>query len=186
MVSAAKRGHGLLTVSAEDWKNAFGHLEHQEALSKMIKSIWHQRAISRRTSRGTDPWMLPMFDRIGCSDGEGGAAQLQPQPHSGICYLYRREYEEEAWNCIRKVAQSRVWWVEKVPFTPSEAEKLLGGRQLNDEIINGYLIMCAYLNPSIKFLATFWFSKLHGWGTAAAQHTSKWVSSFCLLPRKKR
>ncbi|KAF8801052.1 hypothetical protein BYT27DRAFT_7262374 [Phlegmacium glaucopus] len=78
---------------------------------------------------------------------------------SDLCLLFQHETTgvPQKWESVQALSRSHTWTVAGIPFTESDVNILLDGDWLNDNIIDAYLELCAYLCPDIKFLPTHWF-----------------------------
>jgi hypothetical protein len=156
--------------SSPDWKAVINHKHHQTGLSQMIQMICLERQISQDSNSG-HAWSLPIFHTLKCENNNIST----PLGNHPAVLLYKSEVMEQKWEAILELSTSHVWIIGKIPFKNSEVKRLLNGQWLNDEVINAYLELCAFLRPDIKFLPTHWFPGLATWGLDAKRKTVNWV-----------
>jgi hypothetical protein len=138
---------------------------------KMIKAICSERRILRQ-GKTQYSWRLPIFDIIQWGDGETTAVVQTSIP--SFCLMYQHELVIESGSSDssgKAVKQDFGVWDKKfydsfgekggrmfqgVPFKMIHAERVLKGQWFDDDIINGYLILCGYFRKDIKFLSTHW------------------------------
>jgi hypothetical protein len=137
----------------------------------MIKTICSERLITRSRNTGY-AWSLPIFDTIKCESYDTST----PSGGDQAVLLYKHELMEQKWDGILELSASHVWMIGKIPFQNSGIKRLLHGMWLNDDVIDAYLGLCAFLRPDIKFLPTQWFPSLAKWGLEASRKSVPWVS----------
>lgn len=166
---------------------------HQQELIKMIKGICDARRISRY-GKTRYSWRLPLFEAIKWDEGETSSNANQSLIPPSFCLLYQQEllvngggssnsifsgqisdfnqWDEEFLGTLR----SRNRMVGNISFEEPQANRLLRGLWLNDDVIDIYLVLCEYLQPGIRFLPTQWFSCLKNWKEEASSKSANWVS----------
>lgn len=156
-----------------DWKAVITNKHHWEELTEMIKAICSERQISRYGNTQYS-WRLPIFDTIQW-DGVETLPALGQAFSPAICLLYKNEVVGCRWEGVLVSSSSHSWVIGKTPYKEHEVKRLLDGLWLNDEIVNAYLELCRLARPDIKFLPTFWYSRLETWGKEASSQTISWV-----------
>jgi hypothetical protein len=142
---------------------------------KMMKVICSERRILRQ-GKTQYSWRLPIFDTIQWDDGETTAVVQTSIP--SFCLLYQREllgsvtsgssgssgsggvfgeWDKKFYNSLGE--EGRMY--QGVPFEKTHAKRMLRGKWFDDDIINGYLVLCGFFRKDIKFLSTHWFTLLH-------------------------
>jgi hypothetical protein len=172
----------LLTQSCSlDWKVVIRNRSHQEDLANIIRTICNERQISKH-GKIQYSWRLPIFHTVQWDNADNKALSTLSREHisdlSDLCLLFQHETTgvPQKWEKVRVLSKSHTWTVAGIPFTESDVNILLDGDWLNDNIIDAYLELCAYLRPDIKFLPTHWFQILKTHGEEASTKLAPWVS----------
>jgi len=156
-----------------------------------MKEICAAKGISRH-GRTEYSWRLPIFSTISW-DGDGNLPTVVETLSPSFCLLYQREisldssiftYQDSSheelddnhqWEKkFMSLLSSRRRLIFNIPFDEDEANRLLGGQWLNDEIINAYLCLCGCLQSNIKILPTYWYTLLVSGNNRQGQAVS-WV-----------
>ncbi|KAF8808584.1 cysteine proteinase [Phlegmacium glaucopus] len=150
----------------DDWKVVIGNRSHQEDLANMIRTICNEQQISKH-GKIQYSWRLPIFHTVQWDNADNKAlSTLSRHETTGVPHK---------WESVRALSRSHTWIVAGIPFTESDVNILLDGDWLNDNIIDAYLELCAYLRPDIKFLPTHWFQILKTHGEEASTKLAPWI-----------
>jgi hypothetical protein len=136
----------------------------------MINTICSEQLIAWSRNTG-DAWSLHIFDTI-----KHESHDTSTPLNRDTALLYKYEVMEQKWDKILELSASHVWMIGRIPFQNSGIKRLLHGLWLNDDVIDAYLGLCAFLRPDIKFLPTQWFPSIGRWGPEASRKSVPWVS----------
>jgi hypothetical protein len=168
------------------------HKVHQNKLKHMMKDICAAKGISRH-GRTEYSWRLPIFSTIS-RDGDENSPTVVETLSPSFCLLYQHEISLDSsilacqdsshqemdnnhqWNFFfMSLLSSHRRIIFNIPFHEDEANRLLGGQWLNDEIINAYLQLCGCLQSNIKILPTHWYTLLNSQRNNRQGKAVSWV-----------